>query len=129
MPPQQRLHIRAEPAIHWFEVSDRFAASHDCEVLAAMLDGVEKISKVPSSVRGGYVRHLIRLSDHRVRNTVEVACLNVPQPESPGPGLDMLTCCTTHASRSGDDLTAQDLLGRAIEAFKRNKQELAPRSS
>ena len=30
---------------------------------------------------------------------------------------------------AGDNLTAQELLGCEIEAFKRNEQELEPRSS
>ena len=57
------LHVGAEPAIHRFEVGNRFAAPHDRELLAAMFDGVEEIGEVSSCVGGRDVRHELRLSD------------------------------------------------------------------
>ena len=54
---QQRLDVSAKTVGYRFELGNGFPAAHDGEVLAAMLDGVEEISEVPSGVGSRDIGH------------------------------------------------------------------------
>jgi hypothetical protein len=63
---KESLDVGAATAMRGFKVGDRLPASHDREVLSAMFDGIEEVCEVTSSLRGGDLRHELRLSDSAV---------------------------------------------------------------
>src|SRR5687768_192365 len=50
-----------------FQLSDGSASPHNRKTLPPMLDGVQEIGEVASSVSGAHLGHEIRLSDTRTR--------------------------------------------------------------
>ena len=63
MAAEQLFHVDAPSCVDWLELGDSLAPAHDGEVFAAVLDGIEQISKVAGSVGGADLGHMIRLSD------------------------------------------------------------------
>lgn len=65
MASQQGLRIGAQPGSGRLEVGDGLSAPYDGEMLASVLYRVEDVGEVPGCVGRTYLRHRIRLSDHR----------------------------------------------------------------
>jgi hypothetical protein len=60
---QQGLDVGATAGTDRIELSDDPSSADDCEVLAAMLYGIEDVGEIPSCVGGANLGHRIRLSD------------------------------------------------------------------
>ena len=63
MATEQCFGAVATTTAHRFEVGDGSASPHDCEVLAAVFDRVEKVSEVAGRIGRAHVGHEIRLSE------------------------------------------------------------------
>ena len=63
MPAQQRLHVDSASAGYRFEMRDRFAATNDRVMLAAVFNTIEQLREVTSCIGCGDIGHVIRLSD------------------------------------------------------------------
>lgn len=74
MPPDESLHVDSPAPTHRFEMGDGLPPSDDGEVLTTMLDGIKEVREVPGSVRGGHIRHRIRLSDLSVAGSAVLTC-------------------------------------------------------
>ena len=72
---QERLDLGALACFHGVELGYDLAATHDPEVLAAVLDGVEEVGEVPGCVGSAHLRHEIRLSDSTAQNVDAPASL------------------------------------------------------